>query len=197
MKERIKLIIVLVIIIVLAYAIIYGISIGSFKILSISEIKNKNNVLNKKIEKASELTAQDYPNSIEQLEDAFEMYLVEKQRYEQLNGITSSEGKNLYESKKYDITYLWRVFGKYATTHNLTLTMNVEQVNLSEELYNLQFNVSGQYTNISEFIEYIEQNDNLYFRIYDFKISGSGEIITAMFKVKNIYIESSTITVSE
>ena len=73
--------------------------------------------------------------------------------------------------------------------------MDVQKNNSGREnYYDLNFNVSGQYVNISQFITDIENNSDLYFRIYNFKMSGSGEVVSSTFTVKNVNIDPSTIT---
>ena len=52
--------------------------------------------------------------------------------------------------------------------------------------------VSGEYVNIIQFITDIENDSDLYFRIYNFKMTGS-TTVTATFTVKNINIDVSTI----
>ena len=98
-----------------------------------------------------------------------------------------------YETKQYDISYLWRVLGKYAEKRKLTLGIEVTKQKNTQSSYTLNFNVSGQYTNIIRFITDIENDSDLYFRIYNFSMSGNGTNITANFAVKNINIDSSTI----
>ena len=98
---------------------------------------------------------------------------------------------NIYETKQYDIGYLWRIFGKYATTRNLKIGMDVQKNSSAKEtLYDLNFSVSGGYVNISQFISDIENNSELNFRIYNFKMNGSGEEVSASFTIKNVNIEA-------
>ena len=195
MKNKLTSIILLISIALLIIVMFVGIKIGNFQILSLSQLKNKNDELNTQIDTASKLTSIDYPSKIEQLEETYEKYTIEKEKYEEVSGFTDDEDKKeIYETKQYDIGYLWKTFGKYATSHNLTIGMEVQKSNNGENLYNLNFNVSGQYVNISEFITDIENNSDLYFRIYNFKMSGSGETVSSTFTVKDVAIDSSTIT---
>ena len=190
--NKITLIITLVSIILLAWLIFIGISIGNFEILSISQIIEKNDLLNGKIAEASTLTSIDYPNSIEEMEERFDNYSIQKQKYEELSGFTTEENKDIYETKQYDIGYLWKLFGDYAKSSNLTISMDVKKT--TGQLYDLNFNISGTYTNISKFIADLENNSDLYFRIYNFKMSGNGEIVSSAFTVKDVSIDPSTIT---
>ena len=192
MRNRITSIIILVSIILLAIVMFRGVNIGSLEILSISQIKEKNNDLDTKIDQASTLTSIDYPNNVETLEKSFEEYTIQKEKYEDLTGISGENVEEIYETKQYDISYLWRVLGQYAQNRSLTLGIDVQTANTSSSAYNFNFTVSGQYVNIIQFITDIENDSDLYFRIYNFKMNGS-TTVTATFTVKNINIDSSTI----
>lgn len=193
MKNKITLIIFLLLIVLLIVAIFVGIRIGKFQILSVSELREKNETLNEKIQTASKLTSVDYPETIDVLETTYERHTVQKNKYEELAGFTDGDKKQIYETKQYDIGYLWKTIGKYATSRNLTISMEVKRGS-GQNIYDLYFTVSGQYVNISQFITDIENNSDLYFRIYNFKMTGSSEIISSSFTVKDINIDPSTLT---
>lgn len=189
MNNRIFLIIILISTILLILVMFHGIKIGKFEILSIAELKEKNDILDKRINAASELTSVDYPKNVETLEKSFEGYTIQKEKYVELTGGNTEDIEKMYETKQYDISYLWRVLGKYAENRNLTLGIDVQT---SNGMYDFKFNVSGKYTNIIQFITDIENDSDLYFRIYNFKMTGSSTV-TATFTVKNININADTI----
>lgn len=195
MRTRITTIIILISIIVLAISVFYGINIKKIKVLSISQINEENNKLYDKIEEASDLAIKEYNNKVEKLSDTFNDYITVKEKYEQLVGFDDDKSLNKYESKKYDISYLWRTLGNYAEKRNLTLGIDVQNSDKVNSLYSFNFTVSGEYVKIIEFVTDLENDSDLYFRIYDFKISGSGTKLTATFKVENINIDPSTINV--
>lgn len=192
MRNRIISIIILVSIILLAVMMFRGIKIGNFEILSISQLKEKNDLLDKRIETASELTSVDYPKKIETLDKSFDEYKIKKEKYNELTGGTTENIEEMYETKQYDISYLWRVLGKYAENRSLSIGIDVQTSNSTNNIYNLNFSVSGQYTNIIQFITDLENDSDLYFRIYNFKMTGSSTV-TATFTVKNININPNTI----
>lgn len=193
MRSRLTLIIILISIILLVYVSLEGIKIGGFQILSISELIEKNDNLNKKIEEASTLTSINYPDNVETLEETYESYLIQKQKYEDLAGNKANISDDVYETKQYDIGYLWRILGSYAGKRNINLGIDVQRSEITNNSYIINFSVSGKYVNISQFITDLENDSDLYFRIYNFKMSGSGETVTATFTVKNINIDPSTI----
>ena len=193
MKNRITSIIILISLILLIYTAFYGIKIGSFQILSISELIEKNDALNAKIEEASTLTTVNYSDNVKTLEETFEQYKIQKQKYEDLAGVSGGVTDEMYETKQYDIGFLWRVLGKYAEKRNLSLGIDVQKDTATKSSYNFNFTVSGKYVNISQFITDIENDSDLYFRIYNFKMTGA-ETVTATFVVRNVNIDPTTIT---
>lgn len=192
MRNKITLIIILVSIILLAIVMFHGVNIGNFEILSISQLKEKNDSLDNKIDKASKLTSVDYPENVETLEKSFEEYTIKKEKYKEFTDGSIGNIEEIYETKQYDISYLWRVLGKYAEKRNLTLGINVQSSNKNNGTYNFNFTVLGQYVDIIRFITDIENDSDLYFRIYNFRISGSSTL-TATFTVTDINIDESTI----
>jgi len=193
MKDKVMIIIFLIILMLLIVAMFLGIKIGGFNISSLSQLKEKNVELSEKMAVASKLTSVDYPQNIETLESTYDEYNIQKEKYEQMSGFTNGDKKKIYEKKQYDIGYLWKIIGKYAGTYNIGIGMQVQNSS-TEGLYDLHFNVKGQYVNISQFIANIENNSDLYFRIYNFKMNGNSEVVNASFVVKDINIDPSTIT---
>lgn len=194
MRNRITIITILLSLILLVYAFLQGIKIGDFQVLSIFQLIEKNDALNAKIEEASELTTNDYNENVKTLEETFEEYKIQKQKYEDLVGVTSGITDEIFETKQYDIGYLWKVLGKYAEKRSVSLEINIQKSTTLTSSYDINFTVSGKYVNISQFITDIENDSDLYFRIYNFTMSGSSEIVLSTFTVRNVNIDSSTIT---
>lgn len=196
MKNKIIIIIFILIFILLIGIIFFGVEFGKVRILSIKEMQEKNNQLHEKIASASNVTSVEYPAKTDSLEATYEQYKIEKQKYEEMSGFTNSKKKKVYEVKQYDIGYLWQLIGKYARTYNLAITMNVNQSS-TPELCELHFNINGEYVNISRFIAEVENNSDLYFRIYNFNMNGGGDQVYAYFLVKDIKFEQSTVVSGE
>lgn len=194
MRSNITFLIILISIALMIYIGTQGIKIGSFEVLSIAQLIDKNQQLEEIIEEASKLTSTNYPENISTLEETYEKYRIQKQKYEQLAGTTKETNDKVYETKQYDIGYLWRILGNYATKRNLNLGIKVQKNNNSSSSYNIEFSVNGKYVNISQFITDIENDSDLYFRIYNFEMSGSGETVLATFVVRNINLDASTIS---
>ncbi len=194
MRSNVTLLIILISIILLSYIAVEGIKIGNFEILSVAQLIERNEELNYKINEASTLTTTNYTDNVKTLEETYERYKIQKQKYEELAGVTNEKNDEIYETKQYDIGYLWRVLGNYATKRNLNLGIQVQKNNTGKSSYNINFTLNGKYVNISQFITDIENNSDLYFRIYNFNLGGSGEVITATFTVRNINLDASTIS---
>ena len=190
MRNKMTLLIILISIILLTYLAVFGVKIGNVEILSISQLENKNHDLELAILEASELTTKSYTQNLKMLEETYERYEIQKQKYEQFVDITNKNDE-IYETKQYDIGYLWRVLGSYATKRNVNLGIQVKKNN--NGMHNIEFYVKGKYTNISQFITDIENDSDLYFRIYNFNLEGSGEIITASFVVINVNLDASSV----
>ena len=196
MRNKIILTILLIVITLLLVVMFRGIEIGKFKILSVSQLKEKNEKLEQKITTASTLTSIEYPKSEQTLETTYNEYKIQKHKYEELSEFAGDEESQIYETKQYDIGYLWKTIGKYATKHNLVISMDVKNGSTAS-LYDLHFSVTGEYVNISQFIANIENNSDLYFRIYNFKMNGSSRIVNSSFTVKDINIDPSTLSTIE
>lgn len=201
MSNRITIIIMLISIILLIVGTVNGVQIGDFKILSISQLQEKDQTLNNKINEATELTTQKYPANIDKLEETYQKYQVKKQKYEELETFTSNKKENVYETNQFEIGYLWRKLGNYATKRNLSLATEIVKNNTSKDLYNINFTVTGKYTDISQFITDVENDSELYARIYNFKMSSVEKeiegnkitIVIASFSIRDISLDASTI----
>ena len=128
----ISLILSIVLIICLAA---FGIKIGKLEIPSISKLIDKNKQINSSIEQVSKLTSSDYPEQISNLEGTINDLNVQKQKYEQLSGFSSPEEGSIYETEKFDISYLWTTIGEYASKEGITLAMDVKK-GTGADLYN-------------------------------------------------------------
>ena len=62
-------------------------------------------------------------------------------------------------------------------------------------MYDLYFTIGGEYVNISSFVKKLEDESDLSFRIYNFKLApGSSNVnLKATFTVKNVNINNETL----
>lgn len=192
MKEKILPIISIIFLGITIYALIFSINFGKINILSVSNIKENNQKVNEKIEETEKIVTETYPSAITKMEEQYSQYTEEKQKYKELTSMTKKS--STYETKQYDITYIWKKVGTYATTNNLALGISLKK-NISS-LYDLNFTVKGDYIDIIPFIRELEEDSEFMFRIYNFKMvaaDANKRVIVANFTVKNINIDPSTI----
>ena len=193
MKNKIVLIVLTISILFLVILAVFGFKIGKFEIPSISKIIEKNKNVNADIDKLSNLTSTTYPQKVKDIETTINDLSVQKQKYEEISGYDSEE-ENIVETQQYDITYLWTKLGKLASKQKISLSMEVKQASGSS-LYDLYFTIGGEYVNISSFVKKLEDESDLSFRIYNFKlVPGSSSVnLKATFTVKNVNINSKTL----
>lgn len=190
--KKILISILYVVLIVLAYfAIFNGISFANVNILSVEQIIQKNDDLTNNIEELKSLLKKDYANKNQGLADAINNLLKEKESYYDLAKVsTEGEIAKANTEETYLIEYLWTRVGRHATSDGVNITMEVVAGNAGEaNIKNLRFTVNGQYVAIIEFISSLEEDDDLNFRIEDFKMNGSGGNLTATFTVRGVRIE--------
>lgn len=194
MKNKVIMIILFVSLILILFLAIFGLEIGSFEIPSISRLMDKNKDVNSKLDKVTELTSINYPEGITNLEGTIDSLNVEKEKYEQISGFDLDNDSKMFETEKYDIGYLWTTLGQYATKNKIKLSIDVKKA-IGEDLYDLYFTVQGEYVNVSSFITKIENDSNLLFRIYNFKlVPGSSDVdLKATFTVKDVNIDNATL----
>ena len=191
MRNQTTFILLAICFLAIVYVLIYGVKIGGFEVLSVKQIIEKNNILNDKILTSSSLISNEYDEAQKTLEQTFEQQKIAKQKYEEKMSLVSESKEKIHETKQYDIDYLWRVIGAYATKQNLKLVMSVQKTT-GQNLYDFNFTVTGTYANTIKFITNIENNSDLNFRIYNFKMVGETEIVTSTFTIKNINIDPET-----
>lgn len=194
MKDKVIMIILFISIILVLFLALFGFEIGNFEIPSISKMIDKNTSVNTKIDKAAELTSINYPQEISNLETTVDSLNIEKEKYEQISALDSEDNSKIYETEKYDISYLWTTLGRYANKNKIKLAIDVKK-SVGTDLYDLYFTVQGEYVNISSFITKIENDSDLLFRIYNFKlVPGSSNVeLKATFTVKDINIDNKTL----
>lgn len=194
MKNKFIIIILGVSITLILFLAIFGLKIGTFEIPSISKVINKNNDVNSKIDKVTELTSINYPQEINNLESTVDSLNIQKEKYEQISGFDPENNSKIYETEKYDIGYLWTTLGHYANKNKIKIAIDVKKGN-GTDLYDLYFTIQGEYVNISSFITKIENDSDLLFRIYNFKlVPGSSDVeLKATFVVKDVNIDNETL----
>lgn len=192
MKKILISVLILLLVVLSVFVATKGIGIGSFKILGINGIKDKNSELEQKVQEATKLASTDYKKAIGQVQENAKKLVEEKEKYEEMALLnTNEEGQMVTQIQKYEIETLWVKLGNYATTEGATL--RIDLVNGSSgatDSYNLKFTINGSYISITDFISDIENDTTLGFKIEEFKMqpSGGAENLQATFTCKDITI---------
>lgn len=202
MKKLLISIIIILVLILAGITIINGLEIGNLKILGITEIKKQNEDLDTKIKEATKLASTDYPKALDDLNKTVKEFESTKSNYEEMiNVSTESEIQAANQYGVYEIGMLWIELGNHAKSEGITMDVSAKDLtpidtSTTTEVdkkynCNLYFTATGTYAGIAGFIEDIEDDSKLGFRIEDFKITASSEgnnVLQATFTCKDIII---------
>ncbi len=204
MKKILISIIGMIILIIIIVASIRGIRIGKTGIYSVNDIKAAHQELQKKAEEAKMEKDQNYAKAVSDADKSVIALKQAKEEYEaKINSLSGESGLGITQIEKYKIEYLWDKIGNYAKKEGLGIDLNIEETSI-QETYNIKFTLNGSYVGITDFLYDIENDDELNYKVKDFKIepssttttSTSGQTTTSMdtvrlqanFTVENIII---------
>ena len=204
MKKILISVIGLIILIIIIVSAVKSIKIGNFSIFSINDIKNAGENLDEKIDEANTEEEQNYAKAVSDINKSIKNLKNTKEQYEekvQMLGINSELG--ITQIEKYKIEYLWDKIGSYAKKEGLKIDLDIQETSIAET-YNINFTLTGSYVDITDFVYDIENDDELNYKVKNFKIeptttsttSNSGKTTTttdtgtlkATFTVENIII---------
>ena len=173
--KKILLSILIVLLLILTYVVLAkGINIGFIKISSIENIKSESETLDANLDKANELSNKTYPAEVKGLEEAIRKLKISKQEYENKKKYSvEDEILGTVEIKTYTIHYLWTILGNYRGDRGVrALTLDLIETE-NKDVYDLDFTLEGSYTNITDFLYDIENDEQLNFEIKNFVISST------------------------
>lgn len=164
--------ILVVLLLVLAYFVILkNVTIAKWESKSINDIKDANNELDTQINMAKQINNQEYPQSIEKLENSIRDLKVAKEKYEtKLSYISENAELGVVEIKEYKVERLWITLENYAKDNGLDLQLDLLDTSTADK-YDLDITVIGGYIGITDFIYDIEGDDTLGFKIQNFKLT--------------------------
>lgn len=204
--RKILIIVIIVLLLVFGYnSLVNGIQIGSFQITSIKQLDENNKNLDKKTEEVNSLIDVEYPKRMSELKDASKkMQEIKEQYLNETNLSSDAEIQNALQVESYDIERLWAKVGNHAKEEgvNLKLTLtNGSSVDSNTEeksiIKDLSFTVDGSYIGITNFVYAMEDDTELNFRIYDFKlVPYQNDILRGTFTVKNVRITKKSLNES-
>ena len=194
MKDILITVISILLTVVIIICMVKGLTVGSFRILSISNIKQESLNLDNEVDELNNLKNATYKKKIDDLQTATKYLTTAKQKYLDLASVSSDEEiqeANLEQT--YAMEFLWNKVGSYATKEGVTLKWDVSSTGVNNK-YTLNFTTTGSYVGVISYIYALENDSDLAFRIENFKMTASGENVTATFTVNNVAIKAETIS---
>ena len=199
--KKILILILIILLGVMCYnTITDGLQIAGFSIMSIGEIKQENENLDKIIEEAKNKEETEYPAKLNEIKTVAKELQTKKTKYEELKQYSSEqELLNAGQSERYNVEVLWTKIGNYATENGVIPKMEILSSSTSTPNANdLKITVTGNYIAITDFVRDIEDDAKLGFTIEEFELvpvtSGDGSNLQATFKIRDIFINQDTIT---
>lgn len=203
MKKLLISIIIILVFILTGITIVNGIEIGNFQILGIIEIKKQDEELDNKIKNATKLASTDYQRKLSDLDKEVKEFQKTKTSYEDMiNVSTDSEVQAANQYGVYEIGMLWIELGNHAKSEGVKMDVSAKDLTAIDTVVmkdannkyncNLYFTVTGTYAGIAGFIEDIEDDSKLGFRIENFKMLASSEgtnTLQASFTCNDIIIK--------
>lgn len=187
MRKLLISILIALLLLVTVYSIWKGLSIGNIKILGFNNIKTESQRIDEQIAEITKLKEQEYKKVLSDIESNAKSLLQEKEKYATLvTTSTDSEIEKATHGQKYEQDFLWAKIGNHATAQGVSLKFDIAVGAVNKENYDLFFTVSGTYTNITEFVMALENDNLLGFKIENFKLvpGGSGGSTTASSTTK-------------
>lgn len=202
MKKILISLIIILVLVLTVFTVVKGIKIGKLEILGITEIKKQNEELDNKVKEATKMASTDYPKAIDDLNKTLKEFESTKTEYEDMVSVsTENEVQAANQYGVYEIGMLWIQLGNHAKSEGVVMdvsakdltAMDTDASSQVDKKYNcnLYFTATGTYAAIAGFIETIEDDSKLGFKIEDFKITASSEgnnVLQATFTCKDIII---------
>lgn len=175
MRKLLISILIILLLLITVYSVTKGLSIGNIKILGFNNIKSESEKLDSEIAEITKLKEQTYKKTISDIESNARLLLQEKEKYATLvNASTDSEIEKATHGQNYEQDFLWAKIGNHATAQGVKLKFDIAEGTLNKNNFDLNFTVTGTYTNITEFIMALENDNLLGFKIENFKLYPQG-----------------------
>ena len=84
-------------------------------------------------------------------------------------GFKKCDKIGITQIEKYKIEYLWGIIGNYADDEGVDVNLDIKETSI-DDTYNINFTLNGSYLGITDFLYDIENDDELNYRINNFKI---------------------------
>ena len=190
--KKIFLILITIALIYLVYnTVANGMEIGKLRIPSYKDIQNGNEELDDKIESLDNLINVDYEKKKTEVASAKADFNVKKQAYDSLAANATDEQLEAMKNEEYLLDYLWILVGNYANDNNVKFLMNVND----DEDYTIDFDVTGRYIAIINFIYDLANDSELKFIIDNIQLEGGSnqnEVTKGKFTISGVNVITKT-----
>ena len=196
----------LILILIITGVLCFSLMIGGLKVGDFKLVKSYNDVSKISQEKKQIVSDLKQKNATEfmakkaALNTAVQEYKTKKAQYDKLVEAGQIKEAAYNSVDLYDIDFLWTTIGIYAAENKVTLQFDVSKsasaTAISPEyvMCDLNFTVTGEYIDITDFIYSIENDDKLNFEISNFAMEKGGENLQATFVVKKVPVNSKTLS---
>ena len=160
-------------------------------ISSYSGIAQKSQQLVSKVEELERKNTTEYNSALSMKKAAENNFNTSKVAYEELASQASiDEIREANKKEEYFLDYLWMKIGTYANNSDIKVLINPNY-----EAATIDFDISGQYIAVINFIYDLENDSELAFNIDNLVMQGgsSAEVTKASFQVRNINIVTSEV----
>ena len=188
-KKFLLTILVIILAIGLFSSFAHGVNIKFLNVStkSYSGIAKSSEELVKKRQELEKINNVEFPNEIQKQKAAISGFKEKKSNYENTALEASpSEIRQANQKEVYYLDFLWMKIGTYANDSDIKVSI------VPEENNSINFNVSGQYIAVINFIYDLQNDDDLTFNIDNIVMQGgsTSAITNAKFYVSNIEIVS-------
>lgn len=184
-----KLLLILVIgtLIYLTYnTVSAGLSLNGFEIPSYKQLQSANTDLDNKISELDTLIDVTYSNKVRTVASAKTDFNSKKQTYDSLAAnATDEQLEAAMREEEFLLDYLWILVGNYSNDNNVKFLMNVN------DDYTIDFDVTGSYISIINFIYDLTNDPELRFSVDNIQLEGGSNqdsITKAKFSVYGINV---------
>lgn len=195
----IKKLLLLILVCILGYGLFsswaHGFSFNMFglkyDISSYSGIADKSEKLVGRINDLEKKNSTEYNSALNKQKAAISNFDNSKVEYEELAAQASvDEIREANQQEEYFLDYLWMKIGTYANNGDIKVLINPNY-----EAATINFDISGQYIAVINFIYDLENDTELAFNIDNLVMQGgsSSKVTKASFQVKNIKIVTSEV----
>ena len=132
------------------------------------KLKDKDEEIDSSNAQLSDLVGTKYPSAVKTLESSAETMQKTKSEYENKALLLSDKDRHM-QTEQYEIEFLWTKIGNHAKDNDVDIKIEVTASQISGR-YDLNFTVTGDYPDVTQFIYDIENDSKLGFKVEKFKM---------------------------